>query len=184
LGGYAVQQDISTPDATGQRIRKITLGMAAPGRHYTYYNTRATTDGSWAFTAGSWLNGYPRHIFGWKLPPWPANTSKSPLDFELLKVSGPVAGASKVRARFGYAENGHPASFYCTSRQEACVTAINPGQPYMWLGEPGVQYPNCTSECAVSIPVLPGRVVYYVIDRLNGAGNVLSTSELQVARVP
>jgi hypothetical protein len=193
LGGYVIQQDMSAPDPLGARWRKITLGMAAPGRHYTYYNARATTDGSWAFTVGSWLNGYPRHIFGWKLPPFPhpeqypePNTdpdidvgARSDFSTVHLRVDR-VDFATGARARFGYAEYGPPDAYYCTSRQEACITGAT---PYAWLGE-AAKSQDCREGCIIDVPALPGRVLYYVVDRLDNDGNVLASDPPWAKAVP
>jgi hypothetical protein len=82
-----------------------------------------------------------------------------------------------ARAVFGYAENGPPASFYCTSRQEACTTS---GTPFAWLSEP--QQPvACSSGCTVQIPAIAGRVVYYRIDWLDGNGQVVLSGDLTAA---
>jgi hypothetical protein len=38
--------------------------------------------------------------------------------------------------------------------------------------------------CAATIPSLPNRVLYYVIDRLDGSGNVVTSSAMQAVAVP
>jgi hypothetical protein len=41
----------------------------------------------------------------------------------------------------------------------------------------------CTSNCTLVIPAVSGRMLYYVIDRLNSAGTVLSTTPLTVVPI-
>jgi hypothetical protein len=38
--------------------------------------------------------------------------------------------------------------------------------------------------CTITIPSLPNRLLYYVVDRLDGSGAVVTTSAMQVVAVP
>ncbi len=38
--------------------------------------------------------------------------------------------------------------------------------------------------CTITIPSLPNRVLYYVIDRLDSSGNVVATTPLAAVTVP
>jgi hypothetical protein len=127
-----------------------------------------------------------------KLPPWPGGTygeqddPAKRADFIRYPVSlAPAAGATYARARFGYAENGPATSFFCTSRQEACSTDIpvaSPADLFSWISQVSTHQP-CTSNCTLVIPAVSGRMLYYVIDRLNSAGTVVSTSPLTVVPI-
>jgi hypothetical protein len=92
----------------------------------------------------------------------------------------PAPGAARVRIRFGYAENGAPSSFYCTTRKEACTTS---GAPFAYASETQTDA-ICATGCTVNIPAIAGRVVYYEIDRLDASGNLVSASPLQTAAIP
>jgi hypothetical protein len=98
-----------------------------------------------------------------------------------------VSFASNIRARFGYLENGGDL-LRCTAYAEDCSTEIPsgaPGDPYSFSNE-SVTRQSCASGavCAVTIPSLPNRVLYYVIDRLDASGNVVTSSAMQAVTVP
>jgi hypothetical protein len=81
-----------------------------------------------------------------------------------------VDGASgdSVRIAFGYAENGKPADFYCTSRAEACFTSSSatPANPFSYANDSS-SYVSCGSSCSITIPAIPGRTLYYQVQRRN-----------------
>jgi hypothetical protein len=76
----------------------------------------------------------------------------------------------QIRGAFGYGENGDPSKFYCTTRQETCGTsgAATPLNAFVFAGETQNKTP-CNANCSVSIPAIPGRIVFYQIERSNGA---------------
>ena len=69
-----------------------------------------------------------------------------------------------MRVAFGYAENGSPENFYCTSRAEACYTSgtATASNPFVFASESQSFFP-CTGLCQVPIPAIPGRVLYYQV---------------------
>ena len=128
-----------------------------------------------------------------KLPPWPGRSLAKGLDpfaranFINYSISAPPApGAAYARARLGYAENGPVTSLFRTSRQEAYWTEIpsnSPTDPFAFASET-TNHLSCSTPCTVTIPAIPGRVLYYVIDRLNSSGAVISTSPRAAAMIP
>jgi hypothetical protein len=100
-------------------------------------------------------------------------------------VAVSVAGSSGdlVRVAFGYAENGAPSSLFCTTRQETCWTSstATSSNPYVFAGEAQAKTP-CGSGCTISIPAIPGRVVYYQTERTNGT--TVTAGPLQSVAVP
>jgi hypothetical protein len=91
-----------------------------------------------------------------------------------------------ARIRFGYAENGgNPAAFYCTARQEDCSTTTNASasSPFAFESESPV-WASCSAGCSVVVPALPGRIVYYVVDRKNSSTGALETSQMNTAVNP
>jgi len=138
---------------------------------------------------GKW---FAQRILRLKLPPWPDGTYRERddfakrADFIRYPVSiAPAVGATYARARFGYAENGPPTSFFCTSRQEACSTDIpteTPTDLYSWVSQ-AVTHQSCYSNCTLATPAVSGRILYYVVDRLNATGSVVTTSPLTVIAV-
>jgi hypothetical protein len=98
-----------------------------------------------------------------------------------------VPQASNIRARFGYAENGGDL-LQCTAYGQDCSTEVpsaSSNDPFSFTNE-AVTRQACASgaSCTVTIPSLPNRILYYVIDRLDTNGNVLQTTALQAIAVP
>lgn len=188
--GYALQDLANPPDQAGTYTRKLTLGLTAPGQHFSFANW-VPAPGGWGFFSASFPGGNGNHYFAMLLPPFPGvGQGLDSLDrstFVPYVVTAHATGAAQyARARFGYAENGAVSSFYCTSRQEGCSTDIptgSPSDPYSFLSE-AVTHQTCTSGCAIAIPAISGRVLYYVVDELDGSGNVVVTSPLRVVATP
>jgi len=193
-GGWAMQIQIDPVDTTATRMRRLTLGLAAPGMHWSFQTWLQTPGGPpmWGFFSTPYVNGLRNDYFAMKLPPWPGGTFAQQddpakrADFIRYQVMvAPAPGATYARARFGYAENGPVTSFFCTSRREACSTDIPTATPtdlFAWVSQP-VTRQVCTSTCTLVIPAVSGRMLYYVIDRLNAAGTVISTSPLTAASI-
>jgi hypothetical protein len=98
-----------------------------------------------------------------------------------------VPFASNIRARFGYLENGGD-QLRCTAYAQDCSTEIPSGastDPYSFTNE-SVTRESCANGtiCTITIPSLPNRLLYYVVDRLDGSGAVVTTSAMQVVAVP
>ena len=88
---------------------------------------------------------------------------------------------------FGYAENGDPGSFFCTSRQESCVAVsgtIGPSTPFFYEQAEAYSGARCSAGCAVAIPALPQRVLYYRWKYRDAFGKVIATSEIRAAATP
>ena len=122
-----------------------------------------------------------------KLPPTPPSDHVVRNDFTNLPVVLPPNPAPKARIRFGYAENGAVDVFYCAyNRKEPCYT--NPSRtaavPYFFKSDAGQVLQNCAAGCTINIPAISGRVVYYVIERLDSLGNVVVASPGQAASLP
>ncbi len=185
LGGWAVQVGIDPIDTTGRRVRRLTLGFGAPGLHWTFTTWLQSPDGKWGFFSVPYANGLRNDYFAMKLPPWPSLDSEDRTNF--IKIPVHVeGGAPYARARFGYVENGAPGDFFCTSRHEACSTEIparEPKDPYSFVGE-AATHANCQAGCTIALPAVPGRVLYYVIDRLDAAGKLAGSGTPGVVAVP
>ena len=104
-----------------------------------------------------------------------------------VSVSIPAKpGVDNAVIEFGYAESGDPAAYYCTARQEACVaqnSTINSRTPFYFAAtEAGsITGMPCRTGCTITIPAVPGRVVYYRVDARDGSGKVmLQSSGVQV----
>ena len=188
LGTWAVQQDISTQDTVGNHFRRLTMGFEAPGRQNTATNWRPTPDGQWGLFPSPWVDGYSPIMWVGKLPPWPGYDSISRDDFVMAQMklgSGPTL----AEIRFGYEEYGTripgslarrpgppaPAEFYCTSRQEQCVTsatattttATSPPNPFNWMVSDGHKGTACAGGCSIPVPGLSGRILWWQEFRSN-----------------
>jgi hypothetical protein len=138
-----------------------------------------------------WYDGVRMDLVAMKLPPWlgsPAKDSENPSYGQTLvniRVGLGPSYAPNARIRFGYAENGQfleDGPPPCTTRQEACSTEIpqaNPSDPYSFMGESRTLR-NCATGCTINIPAIPGRVLYYKVDRIESSGNVVPGAGEQV----
>jgi len=176
-GFWVTQFNTTVTDKIGENSRRLTSALVAPGRQYNFTNAKVTPDAKWIQVLPQWLEGQRTDIFWVKLPPFPgpeSNAGTAPGATGLtLQVSGGPGDA--VRVAFGYAENGGPANFYCTSRAEACYTSATAtaASPFVYAGE--VQsFTPCSGGCTVQIPAIPGRIVYYQVQRRNGSNTTTS----------
>jgi hypothetical protein len=158
-------------DNNGTLVRRLTSGFSPYKTEILYWNVRATPNAKWVYWLTTNAGGVRNELMMLKTPPLPGVESVNRGDFVTVPVKlGQAAGMLAARARFGYAENGAAPSFYCTPRQVDCTTSAPAGKPFVWSDE--TQSPqNCSSGCTVNIPVIPGRVVYYAIERQDGSGN-------------
>jgi hypothetical protein len=172
-GFWVTQFNTTQTDNVGVSSRRLTSALVAPGRQYNFTNAKSTPDGEWAQVQAQWLEGQRTDMFWVKLPPFPPVVSNpgtaqgaTNLTLQLSGVAGDL-----IRAAFGYAENGDPAQFYCTSRAEACYTSASSsqGNPFVFASE-APSFTACSNSCSVSIPAIPGRILYYQVQtqRRNG----------------
>jgi hypothetical protein len=90
---------------------------------------------------------------------------------------------------FGYAENGDPQNFYCTTRREACVaqsSAIDESQPFYYetTEAAAISGLRCELGCTIAIPALAGRVLYYRVTFRDSLGGIVSRQQMAVRAVP
>ncbi len=185
LGAPLAQIDGTKQDFWGRYQRVITYGFMRYRQQPVDYisNGKALPDGSWATFTTPWVDNQRCEMFLAKLPPWPQGGSANRGTFTPLpvQIGSMPAGATNVAVQFGY----NP-SFYCTSRQEACIanqSTINETTPFYWASE---SYSGlaCASGCTVAIPAVANRVVYYRTQYRTASGAVLATSATAAAVVP
>jgi len=188
-GASIIQQEVDVPDPVGTNWRKVSTGFMGPGREFDYATAIVESTGKWAIFACEWCGGVRSDLFMAKLPPFPRTTKATGGGSTFQPVSvllSASAGFDLARIRFGYAENGgNPAAFYCTPRQEDCSTTANvtASSPFAFESESPV-WASCSAGCSIVIPALPGRIVYYVVDRKNSTTGALETSEMTTAVNP
>jgi hypothetical protein len=192
LGPAAInysQVDITRDDRLGERQRFFHIF----DRYRTqnpYKSAIASHDGKWAFALGEWVDGVRSEVFAVKLPPLPAqeNTNRRSYVPVKLQLNG-GQNADNAIVEFGYAENGDAGAFYCTSRHESCVAQsdiIDEAQPfYFSTTEAGsVKGKACASGCSITIPALPGRVVYYRVSFRDRYGSILQRLGMSAQATP
>lgn len=184
-GAWAVQYRYTRDDPNGKNMRRLTMGFTGPGRQYQFENVRVTPEGRWAFLGPGWVDGARSNLMMVKVPPPPADDQIDRTTFIPHQVDIASDGVSSyARVRFGYAENGPVDSFFCTSRQESCVTDQTIG-PFAYESSDPLTPAACGSDgCSLSVPVLPGHVQYYQVERLNDYGTVISRGPIQVYAAP
>jgi hypothetical protein len=183
LGAY--QQAMVQADLSGRaQPRAITYGLAGIRNSYYYSTAKALPDASWAlFNWGQTKPGFgvPVNVWMAKLPPLPPPDGVDRSNYLPLTVNlTPPANPQIVRAiiQFGYAEQGKPDQYYCTSRREACVAAssqFTADNPFQYATTEAYTGVPCATSCQISIPVLPMHVVYYKAIFLDASGRMVAT---------
>ena len=178
------QVGFSATDPKGSLGRKLTMGLSRNLLLDPYWNARSLPDASWMMFRSVWLGGVRTEALLAKLPPYPEKDDIDRSDFVPLTVNVPargIAGTDNIVMQFGYAENGAPADYFCTSRREACVKGSASG--YAMAGDQ-VAGVSCAAGCSVTIPGISGRVVYYRLQYRDAGGNVIALTAPTVALVP
>jgi hypothetical protein len=95
---------------------------------------------------------------------------------------GPGEGLAEVR--FGYEEFGTAAQYYCTSRKDSCASRAD-STLFNYIGADGHSASTCANGCKVSIPALPGRILWWQEYRSSDGGSTWSAkSQPNVLAVP
>ena len=186
---WVAQDGSIKQDTSGRAFRKLSLALNRPGFQVVFASAHGSFSGKWAFAAADYYSGGNRGDFlVMKLPPQPAHDTIARNGFVNIPVTVGAGGgiATRARARFGYAENGTPAQFYCSyNRKEECRSRPDTtSEPYYFASEPAQALQDCTNGCTILIPAIPGRVLYYAVDYLDSSGNVLQRGNTQVGAVP
>jgi hypothetical protein len=180
---WGIQVDASRNPVDDNTWRKLTMAFSGPGRQYQFGNIIPTPDGKWAFTQCYWCSGGRNELVAMKLPPFPNYDSRNRADFVPVPVEIPQGPGVAARVKFGYVENGPPSSFFCTSRQEACVTDMSV-TPFAYVQSDTLAPTFCGSGCTINIPGISGRVVYYAVEWLDQTGTVTQKGPMQASIVP
>ena len=189
----ATQISSQTGDSNGGYARVISQMFATNHNENVFNSVRPTPDGTWMLFSTPNLTGLLEAYMA-KLPPFPAAGSTRRDTFVPVEVRfGGLARASTAIVEFGYAENGDPNAYYCTSRREACVAqsyAIDKQQPFYYAvteanlvtGTPVTC--SLLGNCTITIPALPGRVVYYRLIYRDHSGNAIGNPVVGASVVP
>ncbi len=188
FAGQVVQFRTDKPDSSGLTSRKLGYAHGMPGIQYQFSNCRTSPDAAFAFCIADWLDGVRSEWIALRLSPMPSLDGKNRTTFvpQQLTYQG-SQDATYIRARFGYLENGG-SLLRCTAYQVECSTEIPSGaagDPYSFTNET-VTRQSCPngSACKVTIPAISNRMLYYVVDRLDNTGNIVTSYPMQVIAVP
>jgi hypothetical protein len=187
--GNIVQFGTTQRDSTGIMTRRLGPAFARWNQYGVYWNTSATTNGQLAFSQVRWLDGVRHEDILTVLPPFPTGDSVSRNTFVPVRLHTPPTRGrgSNVVVEFGYGENGSADSFFCTSRQEACVAAsstVNQALPFYYEQSETYSGVPCASGCSVEIPALSQRVLYYRLKQLDASGAVVAVSDTRAIATP
>jgi hypothetical protein len=188
--GQTIQFRIDVVDPTGLSTRKFGYVNSMPGVHYQFSNCRLTPEAAFMFCPADWLDGVEADWLAYRLTPMSTLDSVNRTTFVPVPVfvTG-VPGATNVRARFGYLENGDSENlFRCTAYARDCSTEIPVGRaddPYSFTNET-VTRRSCPagSQCGFTIPALSNRMLYFVVDHLDDAGATVYSGPIHAVAVP
>jgi len=193
LGAYTgniVQWGYTQHDVVGAGFRRLGPNYSRWNQQDTYWNTDVTPSGFLVASRVRWLDGVRYEDLMTVLPPYPPTDAVARNTFLPVSVTiNPPAGLPVVSAivEFGYAENGGPASYYCTSRQETCVAAgaaINQTTPFYFEQSESYSGVPCAIGCTVTVPALSQRVLYYRWKYLSNSGQIVGYSQARVVVTP
>ena len=162
-GGWMIEGDAMRDDPLGSRFRRITMGLSGPSAQYQYTSPHMVPDSSFALLRAGYPNGVRPDLLVIKMPPPATTDSVDRTNFVPVANVFP-AGSGYVRIRFGYVENGPAGNFYCTSRQESCLTDATVA-PFAYAQTDTLTAADCRNGCTVKIPALSGRVLYYRVEK-------------------
>lgn len=189
FGHGIVQVPLTANSVNGERTRVIAYPFPIPHLQNVYASAKAMPDGRWALYLA---NRHERaDVFLIKVPPYPEpEPPEKTVDrahFVRLPVSVPApADGDRAALAFGYAENGEPAQFYCTTRKESCLAAsaaVDPARPFQFASEAPAGVP-CAGGCTIELPGISQRVLYYRVEYRDGSGNLRAEGPLQAVVVP
>lgn len=183
------QMGFANNDLTGLLGRSLTKGFEHYKQMNGYWSAQALPDASWIM--------FPSHygILLGKLPPFPIIDTVNRTTFVPVPITiPPVGSADNAIIAFGYAENGSPNNYYCTSRQEKCIAkdATVQAIPFQFPGdgtagvETGITGRSCGSGCTITLPGISQRILYYQIkyrDSTN-SNTTISTDIQRIINVP
>lgn len=150
VSGQIVQTGISSSDVGALRQRSLGWAFTRPGAQYVYSH-------AWMFGDGKSVLATAHHLNG----ALTASVMIDPGSIDEGLTSGigyvpvTVRAPSNIVVEFGYTP-----TFRCTSRDESCFVQVEGVQatPFKFAAESGAQ---TASSSTVTIPALPGRVLYW-----------------------
>jgi hypothetical protein len=188
IAGQTLQADPYAFDPNQLFARKLGFGLRAPGMQYSYQHTWGMPDGKAIMGRVDWADGVVSGLYLAGIPSWPNPSSSTSGDYQKYEISlGPGPSGSNARALLGYDEDGStPSALYCASRKDACSTEATGSNPFAFIGTSGERtLEACAGGCTLTVPIIPGRVAYYQVQRLDASGVlVLSSGPITAVAAP
>ena len=198
MGAYlnaVVQVGFKQNDLTGALGRSLSKGLGRYRLTDGYWHGKPLSDASWLMFRSMYTSGAWTDILLGKLPPYPPTDSVTRWAFQAIPVKlTPPPGLAVENAviQFGYAENGSPGSFFCTSRQETCLAtaATIPATAFAFPSdganglESDIAGLACASGCTIAIPAISQRMLYYQVKYRDASNKTLATGQMEVIVTP
>ncbi len=180
-----IAADSAPPNYGAGYTRKLSTGFG--GVKDLTKKFKVTSDGSWGFiTKGAYWNPGSSMLM-LKIPPFPTPDSVDRSTF----VRAPIAitvpqgqGIARAAVRFGYAEQGTAAQYYCTSRRESCLAmagSVADANPFQYEDTDTYTALSCSTACTIVLPVLPMHVAYYQVRFYDASGKFVTLGAQGVA---
>lgn len=161
--GYARQFRSDGPDLMGSDQRLLTSALRPYGTHYPFWGVVAHPAGRLALMAsGGTLDGVRHSVLVAKLPPFRDSMRKKNTLGGLTVKLGPRPYITQARVRFGY-----NTAFQCTERSESCLTDASLA-PFAFAETDTLTATACATGCSITVPAIPGRLVYYRVELSDG----------------
>jgi hypothetical protein len=150
-------------------------------------------DNSWILYRQEFLNYQRPDMWMAMYPPYPPNDPGDsvargtfvPMTLSLTAPAGLEVNNAIVE--FGYQEYGAPQLLNCTTRNDACVAAASTvpsgNLPFYFVSENPAGAP-CASACAIAIPAISQRILYYQVKYRAANNTVLVTDPVTSVVVP
>lgn len=174
---YVPQQvGLEQSDYVGAGMRPLVYHATRPYQHGLFQV-------AYPLHTGKWVAYFGHDMFA---PQWylakvemPVPSSRNVLTFDRIAFDlSPPENTASMRVQFGYAENGLPSEYRCTSRLEACAVdslVVNESDPFKWASETPGWIPCSGGRCKAEIPRIPGRVLFSRVFFRNAGGTVIET---------
>jgi hypothetical protein len=185
--GNIVQFGTTQHDVVGAATRRLGTNYAKYNQMDVFWTATPAPSGAMMFSQARWLDRVRTDDLSSVLPPFPVQDNIARNTFSPVPVIIPAlqgGSAQSAYVEFGYVENGAPGSYFCTTRQEACVASgasINIASPFQFEITETHSPTPCSSGCLITIPALPEHVVYYRWKYFDANGLLLQTSNQHVA---
>lgn len=184
------QFSLGNTDYAAAYARTLVTATGRLGMFYGFENNRLLPDNSWLLFRQEWANFSRADMWMAKMVPFPAPDSVARGTFVPFPVVvRPPSGLAVNNAvvRFGYQEYGAPGALDCTTRNDACLATgatIPAGNSPFYFASENPSGLACASGCAIVIPAISQRILYYQVVYRSAGNAVLATSQMMSAVVP